>query len=483
VLTIWRRGAGRTLLLLFFTLLAQFAFSKAEYRPLWVDVFHSGLRSRAEADTMLKTAHDAGYNAVIVQVRKAADAFYNSGIEPKNYAVEAGFDPLGYIIDRAHSMNPPMEVHAWLVTYRTRISGDSGWKNPNHVFQQHPEWMTETRSGKKADSGDKHYMDPGVPQVIDYNLTVVRDLLSRYNVDGITFDYIRYPESEGGPSQWGYNPIAIDRFNRLSGKSGKPAAEDPEFRQFRRRQISDQMRKVYAHVRAWRPRVKIGAATITWGAISGDFRKTSAYADIMQDWQGMAMEGWIDLIMPMNYKRENVPAQARDHRNWAAYLGQLSQQSGRMGINIVDGEGLNSLSGILTQIGATRDLPGIGGISTYAYAEPRAGSGRVPDTEFFKTIRDKVFSERASIPDLPWLTRPTEGLVKGVVSRNGKPVDGAMVRMGTQSTHTDGTGFYAFSRVAPGQRQIVAEDGKGNIGSVTVLVEAGRVAEAPVGSQ
>jgi hypothetical protein len=184
----------------------------------------------------------------------------------------------------------------------------------------------------------------------------------------------------------------------------------------------------------------------------------------------------------MNYKRENISAQARDHRDWAAFLGQLGTQSGRAAINIVDGEGLNSLSGILSQINATRNLPGIDGIATYAYAEPRAGSGRVPDTEFFNTIGSKVFSGWADIPDATWLSRPTQGLVKGVVSRNGKPVDGAVVTAGNRSTHTDGTGFYAFARIAPGNVQLRAEDGNGIIGSVTVAVQAGGVAEAPIGT-
>ncbi len=481
MLTIWSRGAGRAMLLLSLFLLAQTVFSKAEYRALWVDVFHDGLRSKAEADTMLQTAREAGYNTLIIEVRKACDAYYNSGMEPKNPAVQDGFDPLGYIIEQAHK-EPRMEVHAWLVTYRARIGSDTTYKHPQHVYTQHPEWLSETRNGNKS-SGSMYYLDPGVPQVIDYNLMVVRDLLSRYDVDGIVFDYIRYPETDGSASAWGYNPIALKRFNALYNKSGKPEVSDPEFAEFRRRQIYDHMRKIYAHVRAWRPRVKIGAATITWGGLKGDFTKTSTYASIFQDWQTMAVDGWLDVVLPMNYKREGRSDQARDHRDWAAFLGQVSQQSGRHGVNIVDGEELNSISGILTQIAATRDMPGIDGIATYAYAQPRAGSSRIPDKSFFETIGEKVFPGQAEIPDAPWLSRPSEGLIKGVVSRNGQPVDGAIVRLGSRWTHTDGTGFYAFARVQPGNHQLRAEDARGEIGSATVNVAAGQVAEGPIGTK
>lgn len=472
------RGVGRVLMLLLLAVFMSGAMAKAEYRVLWVDVFHPGLRSRAEADTMLRTARQAGYNTIVIEVRKACDAYYNSTMEPKNSSVEPGFDPMGYIIEQAHK-SPRMEVHAWLVTYRARIPGDSAWQNSAHVFQKHPEWLGVTSGGSKTANGT-YYLDPGVPQVIDYNLMVVRDILSHYDVDGIIFDYIRYMESDSGKSNWGYNPIALARYNALSGKSGKPSPSDETFSAFRRQQISDHMRKIYAHVRAWRPRVKVGAATITWGGISGDFTKTSAYNEVMQDWQGMAMEGWLDVMMPMNYKRENVAAQARDHRDWAQFLANLSQQSGRHGVNIVDGETLNSLDGILTQIKATRDLPGLDGIATYAYAEPRAGSGAVPDTSFFATIGKEVFPGWADIPDAPWLSRPTQGLIKGVVTRNGRAVDGARVTLGNRTTHTDGTGFYAFARVDPGNASVSAQDGSGTIGTANVQVQAGRVAEAPI---
>ena len=479
MLTIFTRGAGRVLLLLSLFLFAQSVHAKPEYRVLWVDVFHSGLRSKTEADTMLSTARKAGYNTIVVEVRKACDAYYNSGVEPKSRSVDSGFDPLAYIIQQAHQA-PRMDVYTWLVTYRAKISGDSSYKDPRHVVQQHPEWLSRQRDGDKTGHADTCYLDPGVPQVIDYNLTVVRDILSRYDVDGIVFDYIRYPESEGSGNQWGYNSIAIDRFNRLYNKTGKPDANDADFNDFRRRQIYDQVRKVYAHVRAWRPRVKIGAATITWGGLNGNFHQSSAYSEIFQDWESMALDGWLDVVLPMNYKRENVSSQAQDHREWAAFLGNLSSRSGRAGINIVDGEGLNSVSDILTQISATRNLPGIDGIATYAYAEPYRGSGSVPDMSFFHTIESKVFTGWADVPEATWLTRPSEGLVKGVVSVGGKPVDGAVVKVGNRSTYTDGTGFYAFAHVPPGNQQVFAEGRDGVIGSVTVTVQAGQVAEAPI---
>jgi uncharacterized lipoprotein YddW (UPF0748 family) len=403
--------------------------------------------------------------------------------------VEAGFDPLGYIIQQAHSTaggQRRLEVHTWLVAYRTRLPGDNLWESPNHIFQQHPEWLAMRADGSRQDKGEnpgRYYLDPGIPQVIDYNLSVVRDILSHYDVDGIHFDYIRYPEAKGDGNPWGYNPLSLARFNALYHRTGKPAANDPQFCEFRRQQVYDQVRKVYAHVRAWRPRVKVSAATIAWNTVDRGFEKTDAYANIFQDWPRMANDGWLDLMIPMNYKRERVPTQQRDHRTWARYLGQLAQQSGRFGVNGVDGEELNTLDGVLAQIRDTRSLAGIAGIATYCYAQPRAGSAHrpTPDPEFFNAIATKAFPDDASVPDAHWLSNPREGLIKGIVTRGGKPVDGAIVRLGGRSTHTDGTGFYAFAHVESGQQQVRAEDGQGVIGAKGAQVQPGTVAEAPIG--
>lgn len=457
-----------------------------EYRALWVDVFHPGLRSQAEADSMLATARAANYNAIVIQVRKACDAYYNSSVEPKNSQVDPGFDPLAYIIEQAHNGRPRLEVHTWLVTYRARIPNDDLWKSPQHIFQKHPEWLGMRADGSREDKGEnpgRYYLDPGIPDAIDYNLSVVRDILAHYDVDGIHFDYVRYPEGKGEGNGWGYNPISLARFNALYSRTGKPAANDPQFSEFRREQVYDLVRKVYAHVRAWRPRVKVSAATITWDDVDKGFDHTDAYNNIMQDWPRIANDGFLDVMFPMNYKREKVQAQARAHRDWARFLGQVAQESGRFGVNGVDGEELNTVDGILTQIRDTRSLPGISGIITYCYAEPRIGSARrpTPDMEFFSAIKQQAFPDQAYVPDATWLSQPTQGLIKGIVTRGGKPVDGAVVRLGSRTARTDGTGFYAFARVSAGQQQVRAEDGQGLIGAHSAQVQAGGVAEAPIG--
>jgi uncharacterized lipoprotein YddW (UPF0748 family) len=449
----------------------------AEYRMLWVDVFHPGVRTPAEIDTMIATARRANYNAIIVQMRKACDAFYDSRVEPHNEGIAADFDPLAYILQRAHDTSggqKPLEVHAWLVTYRCRMPGDTTWKNSRHVFQRHPEWLSQTFSGAKEDSGEspgRYYLDPGVPAVEDYTMAVVRDLVSRYPLDGIQFDYIRYPEGEGSGNRWGYNPTAVARFNQLYGRSGKPAPNDPQWCEFRRRQVFHLVRRAWVEAHAIRPDIKVSAATIAWGNIGSDFTKTDAYGHIFQDWPAMLESGVLDIAIPMNYKRESVPAQAAAHRAWAHFLGQVASRAGRFGVNGVDGESLNTLSDVVAQMQATRGIAGLAGLANYCYAETRRGAPNPPDTEFFDAIRSQVYTRWVAPPTATWLTSPRTAVVWGRVTRGTRPVDGALVQLtGGGETFTDGTGFYAFCRVAPGAAEVRTAGG-----AQTVNVRAGEM--------
>lgn len=459
----------------------------AEYRMLWVDVFHPGLRSPSEIDTMLEVARQANYNAIIVQMRKACDAFYDSTVEPKNEAIRKDFDPLAYLLQQAHDTSggrKPLEVHAWLVAYRCRIPGDNTWKNPRHVFQRHPEWLSETFSGAKEDRGEnpgRYYLDPGVPSVIEYNVAVVRDLVSRYPVDGIHFDYIRYPESEGSGNVWGYNPISVARFNRLYGRSGKPAPNDPAWCDFRRRQVFYMVRRAYVEAHSIRPDIKVSAATIAWGNIGNDFSRTDAYARIFQDWPAMLDSGVLDIAIPMNYKRESVPAQAAAHRAWARFLAQTASGAGRFGVNGIDGETLNTLSDVLAQMKATRSIKGLAGLANYCYAETRKGSPQVPDTEFFSAIRSQLYSSWTPPPSPSWLTNPRTGIVCGIVTKGGRPADGVLVRLSSgEETYTDGSGFFAFCRVRPGAVEVTTQDGAG---SQTIDVKPGTIAQLRLSSR
>src|ERR1700738_3743903 len=106
-------------------------YGPSQYRALWVDAFHDGMKSPAQVEKLVADAHRANLNALIVQVRKAGDAYFNVSDEPRASDIQGppDFDPLAYVIRLAHASTPRIEVHAWLNTF---FAGES-----SAVFVQH----------------------------------------------------------------------------------------------------------------------------------------------------------------------------------------------------------------------------------------------------------------------------------------------------------------------------------------------------------
>src|SRR5690625_1941441 len=114
-----RLGVWQLFLLVVFLIVPAFSVSaqQEELRGIWVDTWGAGFKTAAQIDQLIADAQAANFNAIFPQVRKRGDAYYNSLIEPKATDVSSNFDPLAYLIQKAHAANPPIEVHAWMVAY------------------------------------------------------------------------------------------------------------------------------------------------------------------------------------------------------------------------------------------------------------------------------------------------------------------------------------------------------------------------------
>jgi uncharacterized lipoprotein YddW (UPF0748 family) len=190
-----------------------------EFRGLYVDAFHPGFKNHAEVTQMVAAAKAANFNALIVQVRKRGDAYYNSKIEPKASDIAADYDPLADIITQAHAVG--MEVHAWLCVYEVSSTQYTGLPS-DHIAKAHPDWLMTDHDGKTDYANGRIYADPGVPGVRQQFVSVITDIMSNYRIDGIHLDNIRYPNAN-----YGYNPISVSRFNQEYERSGIPEKADP----------------------------------------------------------------------------------------------------------------------------------------------------------------------------------------------------------------------------------------------------------------
>jgi uncharacterized lipoprotein YddW (UPF0748 family) len=146
---------------------------------------------QAELLKIFDTLRNAGFNTVFLQVRTGSDAFYASPYEPWSYyltgteglAPSPFWDPLSFAVEAAHARG--LDIHAWINPYRARTGSFS--LSPNHVINQNP--------GLILTIGSNLILNPGLPQVRTHITTVVADIATRYDVDGIHFDDYFYPSA------------------------------------------------------------------------------------------------------------------------------------------------------------------------------------------------------------------------------------------------------------------------------------------------
>jgi uncharacterized lipoprotein YddW (UPF0748 family) len=146
---------------------------------------------KAEFIRQLDMHQRNGMNAIIGQVRPAADALYPSPYEPwsqwltgvQGQAPSPYYDPLQFMIEESHKRG--FEFHAWLNPYRANFSVGKASIAPNHITKLYPEWFLEY--------GGKLYFDPGNLEAQDWVINVVRDIVRRYDVDAIHMDDYFYP--------------------------------------------------------------------------------------------------------------------------------------------------------------------------------------------------------------------------------------------------------------------------------------------------
>ena len=465
-----------------------------EFRGFWVDAWHSGILRQSQVDTLLGVpgdpdskgqVRDANCNAVVIQIRRNADAAYPSQMgEPYMSGLSpADFNGLQAAINAAHDTTggkQRIEVHAWMVTFRT--SGGA-------VYQAHDDtptgslttldnyWPSRDVNGNEV--SDKGF-DPGHPLAEDYIVNVAMDIVNNFDVDGIHFDYIRFTANNQG-----YNPTSIARYNARYGLTGQPSATNEQFKQWRRDQVSAVVRKVYAKTQASKPSVRVSGSFVTWNpsptsSTRDGFKGTRPYYDVYSDWDSWLQEGIVDAAIPMTYY--NWASLPNDYTRWINW--EKDRHSNRH-MYIGPGIYMNSLSNSVFELQKTREASPAGnyadGFCGYSYFAPYTNGGTNYGNwaGFVPTFTAQVATTPAPIPDMPWKTSPTKGHISGTVTvrTTGAWADGTTVTISgpeSRSMLCDGTGFYAFIDLTPGTYTVTA--------SMTGLPSSTRTADVAIGS-
>jgi uncharacterized lipoprotein YddW (UPF0748 family) len=447
--------------------LAGPALGQAEFRAFWADVWTSSFMTSAQVNEMVSRAVAGRYNAIVSEVLAYQDygsgshgAFWRSNIVPRSTVVTTNYDPLAYLCQQAHAQG--IEVHAWIVPFRV---GASWPPSGNATLSAHPEWVMvpEGNMGTTVPIGTDYTLDPGSPDVQEYLMSIVRELVTNYPIDGINWDYIRYTQTDAGyPASTSYTKSTLARFQTITGYVGTPPPTgENSWNNFRRRTIDEIIRRARAEIPSIRtnPRqpLRNTADVFAVGDAPFNFESTSAYV-YHQNWRYWMEMGWLDAAVPMNYKREHRSDQAQWYRNWVdAAIGW------RYNRHVFCGQGnyLNGFENSLAQLQYAYSA-GANGTANYDYQGTRATEilcdsydTEFPDWTWYSYIAANLFTSPAPTPTMPWRNSATatEGTLWGRVTDffTGLPVDDATVLVsGVGTVQTDGNGYYVVTLIPAG---------------------------------
>lgn len=449
-----------TLITLWTVLLAQHSLAATdtgELRGLWVDGWNAGFKNPRETSQLVSDCRKYNFNAIFVQMRRRADALYLP--HAPNTDVRAGgmppqYDALVDLITQCHKGKPRIQVHCWMVANLV-WSGDPRSAPSNHVVKVHPEYLSRTAAGTTV-IAEGCFLDPGHPEAMRLVHHAALDVARRYEVDGLHWDYIRYPQLDSG-----YNETAIRRFNAEYGLPGKPAPSDPRFSAWRRRQITDFLGWVNADVWQVNPKLQISAAVFA--------NHKDAVTNRLQDWGAWLQEGLLDFCVPMNYSADTA-------KGFSPKVLEARNHAGIRRIYMGQGGYMNTPAATVAQLQDARSQK-FQGTVLFSYGKPSSGASPPAALAF---IKQKFQPTWKNPPELPWRTRPAKGIIKGQILRQSdhSPVAGANVAIHTpagRALKAESHGAYAFFEVPPG-KYILSATAPGMSGSSgSVEVRAGVV--------
>ncbi len=389
---------------------------KYEFRAVWVATVNNidwpskpGLSVEAqkkEVIRILDLQKSLNMNAVILQIRPTSDAFYPSELEPwsryltgsPGKAPDPFYDPLQFWIEECHKRG--MELHAWLNPYRVAQNS----KEPlaaNHVAFQHPDWILEY--------GGKLYFDPGLPQTREFVTKVVKDIVTRYDVDAIHFDdyFYPYPTAEEFP-----DTTSFKLYNRGFFPENKA--------DWRRENVDILIEMINDTIKAVKPWVKFGISPFgVWRNLvddpqgsdtkAGTTNYDQLYANVIK-WQE---KGWIDYLLPQLYWQIGHPSvDFKLLANWwkdhaygrAMYIGEAAY---KIDINSTVKE-WTLPDEMPKQLKLLRSIPGIAGSAFYSsvhFLRDLMG--------FQDSLRNDFYRKQSIVPPMKWIdSNPPAPVVK-----------------------------------------------------------------------
>ncbi len=348
---------------------------------------------KAELIKILDTASAVRLNAIVFQVRPSCDALYDSKLEPwseyltglQGKAPSPGYDPLSFVVEEAHRRG--IEVHCWFNPYRAGHPAQKGPYAKSHIRYTHP--------GVVKQYGRYLWLDPGEPQVQKHSLEVIKDVVKRYDIDGIHIDdyFYPYPEkNETFPDQGSYA--------RYQKKGGNLSLGD-----WRRQNVDTFVHGMYQEVKALKPWVKVGISPFGIyrpGIPSSIKAGVDQYDELYADCKKWLNEGWCDYLSPQLYwpiaqKPQSFPVLL----DWWISQNSLKRHiwPGLYTSRVASDEGKTwSLKEILDQVDTTRQREGATGVVHFSMKAFLVNAQGINGA-----FSNGLYAHRALVPASPWL--------------------------------------------------------------------------------
>jgi uncharacterized lipoprotein YddW (UPF0748 family) len=334
-------------------------------------------------------------NAVFVQVRPVADAFYKSTYEPwsewltgkQGTEPNPPYDPLAFMVEESHKRG--MEFHAWFNPYRATFDTTAARISPTHISRQHPEWLL-TYAGRKL-------FDPGLPQVREYIVQVILDVVRKYDVDGVHLDDYFYPYPVAGDT-------LKDDSTFMKYPNGFSSKDD-----WRRNNVNLLIQMIADSIKTVKPYVKFGVSPFgVWRnkAEDPDGSDTragqSSFTHLYADSRVWIKRGWVDYILPQVYFSTRFgPVNYKKLTEWwttQTYNRHLYIGHGPYKINKnVDSTWFDPQE-IPRQIRFNRNMAPVKGSVYFSSKSLLANPNHVQDS-----LRQNLYLYPALVPTMPWL--------------------------------------------------------------------------------
>lgn len=365
-------------------------------------------QQKAEIIKDLELAKSLKMNAVIFQVRPMCDALYESKIEPWSEFLtgEMGksqtFDPLKFIIEEAHKRG--ILVHAWFNPYRAYHPA-AKTVSENHISKRRPDLVRKY--------GKYLWLDPSDAEVQDYSLSVVLDVVKRYDIDGVHFDdyFYPYPEKdENGnkiefPDDENYKKYVQTamRFS-TAGKKRIPLRRDT----WRRMHVNRFIDAVGRGIKEIKPEVMYGISPFGVSEIN----KTELFADA-ESW---LEDGTVDYFVPQLYWK----ADRKDRefplllKFWESVNIKKRHVWAGIGTYKIPSKTENfSADEIIKQINFTREIQTTSGNIQFSFKSVRSDFDKIQTA-----LREKSYQREAVIPASPWIKTAKPLAPKVVISKD-----------------------------------------------------------------